>query len=165
MQQGEVPGFSRTMRRQMRERWDSTAFHLFLGILPSGFPLTIRPSSTRFFVISAKETDGWKTYTTAACSACNDDAICEYDSSSVIRGRVAGIDMKLLIDTGASKNFIRPYEGLKGVRPVESPFRIHSIHGATTITKKCFVSIVNLKATFFILPDLSSFDAIVGLDL
>jgi len=54
---------------------------------------------------------------------------------------------------------------LKGVRPVESPFRIHSIHGATTTTKKCFVSIVNLKATFFILPDLSSFDAIVGLDL
>jgi len=36
---------------------------------------------------------------------------------------------------------------------------------ATTITKKCFVSIFNLKATFFILPDLSSFDAIVGLDL
>jgi len=72
--------------------------------------------------------------------------------------------MKLLIDTEASKNFIRPYEGLNGVRPVESPFRSHSIHGAT-IKNKCFVSIFYLKATFFILPDLSSFDAIVGLDL
>jgi len=51
MQQGEVPGFSRTMRRQMTERWDSTAFHLLLGILPSGFPLSIRPSRTRSFVI------------------------------------------------------------------------------------------------------------------
>jgi len=59
MQQGEVPGFSRTMRWQMRERWDSTAFHLFLGILPSGFPLSIMPSRTRFFVIFANETDGW----------------------------------------------------------------------------------------------------------
>jgi len=72
--------------------------------------------------------------------------------------------MKLLIDTGASKNFIRPFEGLKCV-PVESPFEIHSIHGNTTVTKKCFVSLFDLKATFFILPDLSSFDAIVGLDL
>jgi len=73
--------------------------------------------------------------------------------------------MKFLIDTGASKNFIRPHKGLKGVRPVDSPFTIHSLHGVTTITKKCFVSLFDLKATFFILPDLSSFDAIIGLDL
>jgi len=53
-----VPGCSRTMCRQMRERWDSTAFHLFLGILPSGLLLSTRPSNTRFLVISAKETDG-----------------------------------------------------------------------------------------------------------
>jgi len=73
--------------------------------------------------------------------------------------------MRLLTDTGAAKNFIRPYEGLKGVRPVETPFKLHSTHSVTTITKKCFVSIFNLNATFFILPDLSSFDAIIGLDL
>jgi len=73
--------------------------------------------------------------------------------------------MRFLVDTGASKNFIRPYEGLKGVRPVEAPFKAHSIHGVTNITKKCFVSIFNLKATFFLLPDLSSFDGIIGLDL
>jgi len=66
------------------------------------------------------------------------------------------------MDTGAAKNFIRPYEGLKGVRPVETPFKLHSIYSVTTITKKCFVSIFNLKATLFILPD---FDAIIGLDL
>jgi len=73
--------------------------------------------------------------------------------------------MKFLIDTGASKNFIRPYKGLKGVRPVEAPFNIHSIHGTTQITQKCLVSIFDIKATFFILSDLSTFDGIIGLDL
>jgi len=73
--------------------------------------------------------------------------------------------MRLLVDTGVAKYFIRPYEGLKGICPVEPPFKVHSIHGVTAITKKCFVSIFNLKATFFILPDLTSFDAIIGLDL
>jgi len=73
--------------------------------------------------------------------------------------------MKFLIDTGASKNFIRPHKGLRGVRSVESPFTIYSIHGTTRITHKCFVSLFNLKATFFILPDLSTFDGIIGHDL
>jgi len=73
--------------------------------------------------------------------------------------------MKFLIDTGASKNFIRPSKGLKGVRPVEAPFNIHSIHGTTQITQKCLVSIFNITATFFILSDLSTFDGIIGLDM
>jgi len=48
------------MRWHMRESWDSTDFHLFLGILQSsGLPLSMRPSKTRSLVISAKETDGW----------------------------------------------------------------------------------------------------------
>jgi len=59
MQQGDEPRFSRTMRRHKRESWDSTAFHLFLEILRSGFPLWMRPSKTRSLVISTKETDGW----------------------------------------------------------------------------------------------------------
>jgi len=59
MQQGEVPGFSRIMRRQIRERWDSTAFPLFLGILPSGYHLSMRPIKTLPFVFLAKETDSW----------------------------------------------------------------------------------------------------------
>jgi len=42
---------------------------------------------------------------------------------------------------------------------------LDAIHGVTTITMKCFVSIFNLKTTFFILPDLSSFYAIIGIDL
>lgn len=33
------------------------------------------------------------------------------------------------------------------------------------ITKKCFISLFNIKATFFILSDLSSFDGIIGHDL
>jgi len=78
----------------------------------------------------------------------------------VIRRRVAGVPINFLLDTGATKNFIRPRKGLKGIRPVDSPFEIHSFHGATTITKKkCFVSIFNLKATFFILPDFTIFAA------
>jgi len=70
--------------------------------------------------------------------------------------------MNFLLDPGASKNFIRPRKELKGIRPVDSPFEIHSIHGATTVTKKCFVSIFNLKATFFILPYFTIFDGIIG---
>jgi len=56
MQQGDEPGFSRTMRRHMRESWDSTAFYLFV---PFRLPLSMRPSRTPSLVISAKETDGW----------------------------------------------------------------------------------------------------------
>jgi len=59
MQQGDEPRVSRTMRRHKRESWDSIAFPLFLGILRSGFPLSMRPSKTRSLVISTKETDGW----------------------------------------------------------------------------------------------------------
>jgi hypothetical protein len=73
--------------------------------------------------------------------------------------------MSFLIDTGASKNFIRPHKELRGVRPVNSPFKVHSIHGSTSVTQKCFVALFNVKATFFILPELSTFDGIIGLDL
>jgi len=73
--------------------------------------------------------------------------------------------MSFLIDTGTSKNYIRPHKGLRGVRPVNSQFTLHSIHGSTTVTQKCFVALFNVKATFFILPDLSTFDGIIGLDL
>lgn len=44
-------------------------------------------------------------------------------------------------------------------------FKIYSIHSVTNISENCFVSIFNLKDTFFFLPDWSSFDAIIGLDL
>lgn len=35
----------------------------------------------------------------------------------------------------------------------------------THITQKCFVSLFNVKTVFFLLPDLSTFVEIVGLDL
>jgi len=60
MQHGDEPGFLRIMRRHMRESGDSTAFHLYLGILPPGLLLSMRPTrKTRSLVISVKETDGW----------------------------------------------------------------------------------------------------------
>jgi len=73
--------------------------------------------------------------------------------------------MKFLIYTGASKNFIRQHKGLHGVRPVSTPFRVHSVHGSTNVTQKCFVALFNTKATFFLLPDLPHFHGIIGLDL
>jgi len=44
--------------------------------------------------------------------------------------------MKLLFDTGASKNFTRAFKELKGGLPVETPFA----------TQKCFVPIINKKS-------------------
>jgi len=70
--------------------------------------------------------------------------------------------MRFFIDTGASKNYIRPHKNLKGVCSVNSSFSTHSIHGTTI---KCLISLFGKTATFFLLPDLSTFDGIVGLDL
>lgn len=42
---------------------------------------------------------------------------------------------------------------------------VKSIHGFTAINEKCIVNLFDTNATFFILPSLSTFDGIVGLDL
>jgi len=82
-----------------------------------------------------------------------------------ITRRLAGREVKLLIDTGTSKNYIAPLPMLKGVVEVETPFSVKSIHGHTQITKKCLISIFQVKSHFFLLNALKGFDGIIGLDL
>lgn len=71
----------------------------------------------------------------------------------------------MLIDTGASKNYVRPLKELKNITPVEKPFRLKSIHGHNVVDKKCIMHLFNTKTTFFLLPNLTTFDGIIGLDL
>lgn len=49
--------------------------------------------------------------------------------------------------------------------PVDNQFVVKSIHGFTTIDKKCVVNVFDTNSIFFILPSLSTFDGIIGLDL
>lgn len=69
-----------------------------------------------------------------------------------------------MIDTGAAKNYIRDLDLLKGVKLIDKPFTIKSVHGNSRITSRCLVSLFNRTTTFYILPELKTFDAIVGFD-
>jgi len=51
------------------------------------------------------------------------------------------------------------------VVPVNQTFQVKSIHGNNAIDKKCIMHLFNTNATFFILPNLTTFDGIIGLDL
>jgi ribonuclease HI len=42
---------------------------------------------------------------------------------------------------------------------------VKSLHGFNPVQKKCFMHLFSTTTTFFILPNLSTFDAIIGLDL
>ena len=68
------------------------------------------------------------------------------------------------MDTGTSKNYIKNFNFIKGIKPVTKPFRIKSINGSTIIKDKCEITILNHTTTFFILPCLNSFDGILGYD-
>lgn len=69
-----------------------------------------------------------------------------------------------MIDTGSSKNYIEPLAELKYIMPVQKEFKVKSLHGYNTIKLKCLDKIFDKDVPFFILPELSSFDAIIGLD-
>lgn len=73
--------------------------------------------------------------------------------------------IKMLIDTGASKSYIRPFKVLKGIVPLAKPFLVKSIHGETKVSEKCKVHLFGINSDFVILPTLINFDAIIGLDL
>lgn len=78
---------------------------------------------------------------------------------------VGGTTIKLLIDSGASKNYVRNLESLPGVVPVSSPFTVKSIHGSNAVRFKCILFMFGVESDFFILPNIGTFDGIIGLDL
>lgn len=69
------------------------------------------------------------------------------------------------MDTGASRSYIKPLPGLKGIKQVHNPFVVKSIHGVTPIKQKCTLKIFGVVAEFFLLPNLASFDGVIGMDL
>jgi len=70
-----------------------------------------------------------------------------------------------LVDTGATKSYIKNFDLLKGIKPLEKPFLVKSIHGATRIEHQTRVNILNRTEPFFILHDLPIFDGILGFSL
>lgn len=54
---------------------------------------------------------------------------------------------------------------MKGITPINYPFQLRSINGVNKISEKCKVNILGSTATFFILPQLDTFDGIIGYDL
>lgn len=72
--------------------------------------------------------------------------------------------MKFLIDTGTSRNFIKPINILVGVIPLKNTFNVNSINGTNLITEKCGVVVFGYVTTFFVLPSLKNFDGIIGYD-
>lgn len=75
-----------------------------------------------------------------------------------------GQKLKILIDTGTSKNYIKDLSFLKGVESIANPFFVKSINGKNLINKSCKISLLNHVSTFYLLPQLSSFDGIIGYD-
>lgn len=75
-----------------------------------------------------------------------------------------GKPLKFLIDTGAAKNYIGNFSNLQDVVAVNSPFVVKSVHGNSNIEHKCRMNIFGRDTWFYILPNLETFDGIVGLD-
>lgn len=82
----------------------------------------------------------------------------------IIKKTCNGQELKILIDTGTSKNYIKDFSFLKGVKTVKNPFYVKSINGKNLIQRFCKISLLNHISSFYILPKLNSFDGIVGYD-
>lgn len=82
-----------------------------------------------------------------------------------VERQLDGRTLRILIDTGAAKNYVRPVKELKNVTTVDAPFTVNSIHGSSKIKQKCSMKIFGKVAPFFILDTLDTFDAIIGFDL
>lgn len=81
-----------------------------------------------------------------------------------IERSVAGKTVKLLIDTGTSKNYIKPSCTLNQNISAIKSFRLSSIHGESSLNQKCTFTLFGETADFYLLPHLASFDGIIGLD-
>lgn len=82
-----------------------------------------------------------------------------------IKRQLGGKTIKILIDTGAAKNYVNPVKELKNVVPVEKLFTVSSIHGSSEVKQKCLMNKFGQVSPFFMLDTLTSFDAIIGFDL
>lgn len=77
----------------------------------------------------------------------------------IIKTASNGQKLKLLIDTGTSKNYIKDFSFLEATF-LKQKFSVESINGKNIISKSCKICLL----TFYILPQLSSFDGIIGYD-
>ena len=75
---------------------------------------------------------------------------------------MGGRNLKILIDTGASRSYITNVNGLKGIKETKKPFLVKSIHGAELIGHQTLINVLNKTETFFLLPKLTLFDGILG---
>lgn len=71
--------------------------------------------------------------------------------------------IRLLIDTGSSKNFIRPRFVRRPI-PNQKPFFANSIGGSVEISHHTYIEVGNSSLKFFVLPSLNTFDGILGND-
>ena len=71
--------------------------------------------------------------------------------------------MKILIDTGTAKNYIKNIPCLKAISN-DKPFKVKTLNGENRITKKCKIRFCDIITDFFVLPELKTFDAIIGYD-
>jgi len=72
--------------------------------------------------------------------------------------------LRILIDKGAQKKYVKPVKEQKIVMPVETPFTVSSIHGSSDVENKCIMRIFGLNTPFFLLDTLITLDAIIGFD-
>ena len=73
---------------------------------------------------------------------------------------------KILIDTGSNRNYIQPTL-VTNPKPNEKPFRAVTVGGSVEITHYKLANLFNhpeCNVKFFLLPNLRSFDAILGND-
>ena len=73
--------------------------------------------------------------------------------------------IKLLLDTGATKSYIKNSDKLKNIKKSAKPFLVKSIHGASRIEYETPVNVFNNTHTFYVLYSLPFFDGILGFNL
>lgn len=74
-----------------------------------------------------------------------------------------GEKIKLLLDTGAERNYVKNLPFLVGVSKLKNDeFDVHSIHGETRITAKCQISIMGRTSDFYVLSEINDMDGIIG---
>lgn len=81
-----------------------------------------------------------------------------------VRLTMAGENVRFLVDTGASKNYVGKLKNLKGLSEIPQKFTVESVHGTSEISQKTILNIFNKNAIFYLLPELKSFDGIIGFD-